>query len=61
MQSLKFGIERFDGRMNFSLWQIQVNDIQFGLHKALSGAGSAECSKNANIVFFVIKGDDDIL
>ena len=39
MQSLKFGIERFNGRMNFGLWQIQVKDIliQYGLHKRLRG------------------------
>jgi hypothetical protein len=37
MQSLKFGIERFDGKINFGLWQIQVKDIliQSGLHKIL--------------------------
>jgi hypothetical protein len=39
MQSLKFGIEKFDGKMNFGLWQIQVKDIliQSGLHKILGG------------------------
>ena len=39
MQSLKFGIEKFNGRMNFGLWQIQVNDIliQSSLHKTLRG------------------------
>ena len=36
---IKFDVEKFDGRINFSLWQIQVKDllIQFGLHKALKG------------------------
>lgn len=32
-------IEKFDGRMNFALWQVQVKDvlIQSGLHKVLKG------------------------
>lgn len=35
----KFEIEKFDGRINFGLWQVQVKDvlIQSGLHKALKG------------------------
>ncbi|MCI32429.1 F-box/kelch-repeat protein, partial [Trifolium medium] len=39
MQTLKFGIEKFDGKMKFGLWQIQVKDImiQSGLHKILRG------------------------
>ena len=61
MQSLKFGIEKFDGIMNFGLWQIQVNDIQSGLHKALRGAGLADCSKNTNIVSLITKRDDVVL
>jgi hypothetical protein len=61
MQSLKFGIEKFNGRMNFGLWQIQVNDIQSGLHKALKGADLADCSKITNIVSLVIERDDDVL
>jgi hypothetical protein len=61
MQSLKIEIERFDRRMNFDLWQIQVNDIQSRLHKALRGAGSADCLKNANIVSLVTEKDDDVL
>ena len=58
---MNFGIERFDGRMNFGLSQIQVNDIQFGLHKALRGASLANCSKNANIVSLVTEKDDVVL
>jgi hypothetical protein len=36
---MKFDIEKFDGRINFGLWKVQVNDvlIQSGLHKALKG------------------------
>ncbi|PON59457.1 hypothetical protein PanWU01x14_159670 [Parasponia andersonii] len=32
---VKVDVEKFDGNINFDLWQIQVNDllIQFGLHK----------------------------
>ena len=39
MSTVKFDIEKFDGRVNFGLWQIQVKDllIQHGLHKALKG------------------------
>jgi hypothetical protein len=37
--AMKFDIEKFDGRINFGLWKVQVNDvlIQSGLHKALKG------------------------
>ena len=36
---IRFDIEKFDGKMNFGLWQVQVKDIliQYGLHKALKG------------------------
>jgi hypothetical protein len=49
MQSLKFGIERYDGRMNFGLWQIQVKDIliQYGLHKMLRGIPASDSSDGA--------------
>jgi hypothetical protein len=49
MESLKFGIERFDGRMNFGLWQIQVKDIliQSGLHKTLRGIPTSGSSDGA--------------
>jgi hypothetical protein len=49
MQSLKFGVERFDGRMNFGLWQIQVKDIliQSGLHKTLRGIPTSGSSDGA--------------
>ncbi|RYR01436.1 hypothetical protein Ahy_B06g080300 [Arachis hypogaea] len=45
--AVKLEIEKFDGRINFGLWQVQVKDvlIQSGLHKALkekiSGYSSA--------------------
>ena len=37
--SFRFDIEKFDGRINFGLWQVQVKDIliQSGLYKALKG------------------------
>jgi hypothetical protein len=49
MESLKFGIERFDRRMNFGLWQIQVKDIliQSGLHKTLRGIPTSSSSDGA--------------
>ena len=39
----RFEIEKFDGRINFGLWQVQVKDvlIQSGLHKALKGRPSS--------------------
>ncbi|PHU07420.1 hypothetical protein BC332_23909 [Capsicum chinense] len=49
---IKFEIEKFDGRINFGLWQVQVKDvlIQSGLHKALkerptSGKGDKDSEK----------------
>ena len=53
--SMKFEIEKFDGKINFGLWQIQVEHvlIQSGLHKSLkwkpsptfnSGSGKASIS-----------------
>lgn len=40
--AVKCDIEKFDGRINFGLWQTQVKDvlIQSGLHKALKGKPS---------------------
>ena len=34
-----FDVEKFDGRINFGVWQVQVKDvlIQSGLHMALRG------------------------
>ena len=36
---MRFDIEKFDRKINFGLWQVQVKDllIQYGLHKALKG------------------------
>jgi len=35
--AMKFDIEKFDGRIKFGLWKVQVKDvlIQSGLHKAM--------------------------
>jgi hypothetical protein len=35
LSEMKFDIEKFDGRINFGLWKVQVKDvlIQSGLHK----------------------------
>ncbi|KAL5788333.1 hypothetical protein ACOSP7_005282 [Xanthoceras sorbifolium] len=51
--SLKFGVEKFDGMINFGLWQVQVKDvlIQSGLHKVLkekSGSVLSDSSKGDN-------------
>ncbi|KAL5738442.1 hypothetical protein ACOSP7_031203 [Xanthoceras sorbifolium] len=51
--SLKFGVEKFDGKINFGLWQVQVKDvlIQSGLHKVLkekSGSVLSDSSKGDN-------------
>ena len=37
--AVKIDLEKFDGRINFGLWKIQVKDvlIQLGLHKAFKG------------------------
>ena len=37
--AMRFDVGKFDGRINFGLWQVQVKDvlIQFGLYKALRG------------------------
>lgn len=34
---MRFDVEKFDGRINFGLWQVQVKDvlIQSGLHNAV--------------------------
>ena len=46
---VKFEIEKFDGRINFGLWQVQVKDvlIQSGLHKALKGKSSPASSSGS--------------
>ena len=61
MKFLKFGIERFDGRIDFELWQIQVKDIQSGLRKSLRGTGLANCSKDTNIVSLVTEKGGNVL
>ncbi|KAL5793506.1 hypothetical protein ACOSP7_002100 [Xanthoceras sorbifolium] len=40
--SLKFDVEKFDGKINSGLWQVQVKDvlIQSGLHKVLKEKSS---------------------
>ena len=39
MSATKFDVEKFDGKINFALWQVQVKDllIQSGLYKVLKG------------------------
>jgi len=40
--AIKCDIEKFDGMINFDLWQTQVKDvlIQYGLHNTLKGITS---------------------
>ena len=44
--AMKLELEKFDGNINFGLWQVQVKDIliQSGLHKALKGRDSKNSS-----------------
>ena len=46
---VRFDVEKFDGRINFGLWQVQVKDvlIQSGLHKALKGKPGSGSSNGA--------------
>ena len=48
---MKFDVEKFDGRINFGLWQVQVKDllIQSGLHKALKGKPTTTSGKDSAI------------
>lgn len=45
---VKFDVEKFDGKINFGLWQVQVKDvlIQSELHKALKGRPSPDSGKD---------------
>ena len=44
--AVKLELEKFDGNINFGLWQVQVKDIliQSGLHKALKDRDSKNSS-----------------
>ncbi|KAL8503549.1 hypothetical protein ACS0TY_022329 [Phlomoides rotata] len=49
LSSMKFDVEKFDGRINFNSWQVQVKDvlIQSGVHQTLKGRpGSSEGTSN---------------
>ena len=55
---MRIEVEKFDGRINFALWLIQVKNllIQFRLHKALKGKPSpASCSDSEK---FVMSNED---
>ena len=55
---MRIEVEKFDGRINFALWLIQVKNllIQFRLHKALKGKPSpASCSDSGK---FVMSNED---
>ncbi|MED6172223.1 hypothetical protein PIB30_048076 [Stylosanthes scabra] len=66
---MKFNIEKFDRRMFFTLWQVQIKDvlIQSGLHKMRKvwaycpgGASSAKGSEIADVASLVERYDDII-
>ncbi|KAJ0024630.1 hypothetical protein Pint_07104 [Pistacia integerrima] len=50
ISSIKFDIEKFNRRINFGLWQVQVKDvmIQSGLHKVLKGRPTPDTSKEGS-------------
>ncbi|KAL5804347.1 hypothetical protein ACOSQ3_031147 [Xanthoceras sorbifolium] len=54
--SLKFSVEKFDGKINFSLWQVQVKDvlIQSGLHKVLK-------EKSGPVLKYSSKGESTLV
>jgi len=45
---MKFYVEKFDGRINFGFWKVQVKDvlIKSGLHKALKCGMSGHSKRN---------------
>ncbi|KAL4566695.1 hypothetical protein LXL04_030816 [Taraxacum kok-saghyz] len=47
---MRFDVEKYEGRINFGLWQVQVKDvlIQSGLHKALKGKSAPVSSKESS-------------
>ena len=49
---VKLEVEKFDRRINFGLWQVQVKDvlIQSGLHKALKGRPTHEVSTGTSVI-----------
>ncbi|KAL6562436.1 hypothetical protein OROGR_003443 [Orobanche gracilis] len=55
---MRFDVEKFDGRINFGMWQVQVKDvlIQSGLHKALRGKPTPGSSSDSSKV---VKIDDE--
>ena len=63
MLAMKFDVEKFDGRINFGLWQVQVKDllIRSGLHKALKGKptiASCEDSTRFEVSKFTVSDED---
>ena len=51
--SVKIEIKKFDEKINFTLWQIQIKNvlIQYGLHKALKGKPSPAFSSGSGTDF----------
>lgn len=52
MSPIKIDMEKFDGMINFNLWQVQIKDmlIQSALHKDLEGRLITDVPKELNSV-----------
>ena len=62
-KAMKFDVEKFDGKIIFGLWQVQVKDllIQSWLHKALKGkptTASSEGSAESDVSKSVVSDED---
>ena len=63
MSAIKFDVEKFDGRINFGLWQVQVKDllIKSRLHEALKSqptTASSEDSVRSEVSKSVVSNED---
>ena len=61
--AMRFDVEKFDGRINFDLWQVQVKDMwrQSGHVKSNcpGGVGSAKDSKSSADNVSIVMGNDE--
>ena len=63
MSTMKFDVEKFDGRINFGLWQVHVKDIliQSGHIKKNCTKGRASLKNGSNSQTNIVTFDDEIL
>lgn len=56
---IRIAFEKFDGRISFGLWQLQVKDvlIQSTLHKALKGKLSSTSIRDSKKSIIMSDGD----